>query len=193
VRPTRALFGGIAVVLALVVFVGYNTYCHWCAVSADFHKVRLIEIVQLAATVFIAVYITHMISSNVQNDQKRREVLSDLIKEYHEGLNELMEINYDYISSPDRQKERIIKRKYKQLNIFLGVASKSKYLLPKNQEAIACLDSIIKLFSKLKVSVTDTPFGQEKPVYGEDILTFIQTTYTSLLGKIYEYRMHIYK
>lgn len=189
----KTLLAGVAGVLVMIVFVGYNAYCHWCTVGADFYKVRLIEMVQLAATVFIAVYITYMVASNIQNDQKRRDVLSDLIKKFNECLNELMDISYDYISNPDRKKERKIKGNYKQLNILLGVARKGKHFLPKDQEAIVCLDNIINLFGKLKQSVTDTPFGQEKPIYGEDKIMSIQSVYASILGKIYEYRICIYK
>jgi len=189
----RSLIIGILGIIVIVVFVVYNAYCNWCTVGADFYRVRLIEVIQLFATGLIAIYIAYMVGSNIQNDQKRKEVLIDLIKKYNDDLNELMDISYDYISSPAREKEGKIKISFKHANMLLGVAIKSKFLVPRNKEASDCLCSIVNLFLKLKRYVTDTPFGQNTPKYDDLQITYIQTTYNSILGKIYEYRMHIYK
>jgi len=105
----KSLLAGIVFIVMIVLFVGYNAYCNWCSVGTNFYNVRLIEIMQLFATGIIAIYIAFMVGSNIQNDQKRRDVLNDLIKKYQDDLNKLMDICYDYTSNPAREKERNIK------------------------------------------------------------------------------------
>lgn len=155
----------------------------------SFFEIRLIEIVQLSVTILLAILVSYIINSITRFQIKKKDILIELASHFQNTLNDLLEISYDYIENPDREKEGRVRRMFRNTGILL---SSFKDIGQKNNAFIDSDGTFINLFLNLKIYITDSPFGTEKPDYSEQVIDKIRLTYTLMLTKLYEYKLNLY-
>ncbi len=183
------MFKNILIILMFLFGIVVGTVMpNWISVKAKFYDIRLIELIQLFITIIVAVFITYLISTRISYNIKKKEMHYDFISKFQDLLTDIIQNGYNYIDKPDNQKERIIKRLFKDANIRVGIMININ-----NADKKFCIDaSFYSEFVKLKETLTDTPFGQKLPKYSEDKIKHIEDQYGLLMNKIYECKLKLY-
>lgn len=162
---------------------------NWGWLGQSFFQVRFVEILHLVVTFMIALFITYLVNTKLNYDIKKKEMLIDLLAKFQSNLTELLELGYDYINTPDKNKQGKIVSGFKKLSLSLGLIldiNKSSGYFKKDE------DPFSQGFLKFKESLTDTPFGQKTPKFSEDKIKQIEESYSSLLKRLYECKLKLY-
>jgi len=161
----------------------------WCRIGPFFFDIKLIEIIQLCVTILIAITVSYFITGGIGRDLKKRDLISDLVSRIQSSLSETLGLSYEYINKPDKEREKKVIINFKNLSMLLGIMSDVR----KSDEKLLDYDeSLHGDFLKFKEAVTDTPFGQRKPVYSSDRIDKVQERFNVMSKRLQECKMKLY-
>ena len=161
----------------------------WTNVESSFYKVRIIEIGQLILPILVAILVSYVISGRITFDMKSREIIIEILSRLQEHLSDVLDIGYEYVKSPNAEKEKKILKLLKDISSLLGLIKEVG--ISKN---IQISDLMLHYeFWKFKKALTDTPFKNKSPVYEPSRLDIIQSEYDLLTKKIYECKLRIFQ
>jgi hypothetical protein len=183
----------LAVVTGILIFVvGVLSGCiltSWGWISQLFFQVKLIEVIQLFVTILIAIIVGYFITGGIARGLKKRDVISDLISKIQNNLSVTLSLSYEYIKTPDSEKERRVLINFKNLSMLIGIAtdvSKIDNALLDHHKALH------NDFLRFKEAVTDTPFGQKEPNYSSKRTDSVQEGFNAISKRLYEYKISLY-
>ncbi|NKE71858.1 hypothetical protein [Candidatus Manganitrophus noduliformans] len=185
----KYLVSAIAFVFLMMGIAIGSAISYWNLINSSFFQVRMLEIVQLTVTVSIAVFVTYFINSKINHEIKKKEMLNDLISRFQNHLTDVVDLGYDYMENPNKEKERSIIRKFKNLGVLLSII---KDIKTSEDESLKYDETLYLDYIKLKGSITDTPFGQKGPKYSEEAKRKVEDHYCSLLNRLYECKLKLY-
>lgn len=193
----RFLYISAGLILIVFIFVFFGFFICWDKILfgyqnltlKSFFEIRLIEIVQLLVTILVAILVSYIISSITSFQIKKKDLLVELASQFQNTLNDLVEISYDYIENPNKEKEGSVKRMFRNTGILLSIF---KDIGQKNNAFIDSDGNFTKLFMNLKISITDSPFGEKNPKYSQKVIDEIRLIHSLMLTKLYDYKLKLY-
>ncbi len=159
---------------------------YWIPLKKEFYNIRAIEFAQWISTIIIAVFITYFISTKISYSVKKKEILYDLLTRFQSVLNEIIRNGYSYIDKPDDDKEREIKRLFKDASIKLSI------MIEHTEKQCKVDDSFRAEYLEFKIALTDTPFGKKEAKYSEITIKQIEEKYGLLLNRIYQCKLQLF-
>ena len=182
----------IIIIGILCFFLGTLFGCllpSWGRIGPFFFDIKLIEIIQLSVTILIALTVSYFISGRIGRDLKKRDLVSDLVSRIQSSLSETLSLSYEYINKPDKEKGKKVIINFKNLSMLLGIMSD---VMKSDEKLLDYEDSLHGDFLKFKEAVTDTPFGQKKPVYSSDRIDKVQERFNVMSKRLHECKMKLY-
>jgi MFS family permease len=161
----------------------------WNLVADSFYSVRLIEIVQIAATLLIAIFITYFIQSKLSHNIKKREIISELFSMFERNTTELHDMACLFLQETDEKYKYRITANFKKLGILLSIIKKTKK--PKDDILIDS-KSLLKAYFGFKEAITDKPFSKFSETDRDKLGAAVSSAYQDLLLKVYKCRFDLY-
>jgi len=191
----------IILVFFVILFIGFLIgiqFADWkllkvdCAQSIEkyFLSVRLIEIVQLAVTLFIAFFISYIINKKINDDLKKKEIINDILTKIHDNISEIGKTGNDYMDKPSILKGKEILKIFRISSNYLGIIKDLR-----KEHKIEHFENLKDSFFSLKSALTDTPFGVspiEKVKYSEDKKNKFHESYNFVLTELYKCKLELY-
>ena len=169
------------IVLVLAVLIGITLgvlITNWPATSPIFLEMRLIQIIQLLITVLLAIFIAYFVQTLVSKSLRKREMISELISRFQSKISDVFNLGDSYIREPDREKQQRIISSLKAASMMLGVIEDIRK--DKVGRGLIQYDGLKKDFLEFKEALTDSPFGEKDPIYGENAYRKFELKYTTL-------------
>ena len=151
-------------------------------------NIRLADIIHITVIILIAIFVSYVVSTKINYNVKRKEILSDIISDLQSKLGDIIKTAYDYMHEANKTKEIEINRLFKQSSNLLGTLHHIK----KSNSELIIDKSLHAAFLAFKKALTDTPFGQKKPKYSEEIINQIHSKYVLISSKLNECKLHLY-
>jgi len=173
----------IAIIAAVIYFVQPFK-------QETFYSIKLIELLQLSASVFIALIIGMYINQINSYDIKRKEILYNFLNNLQTVFEDLYDSSNEYITKRDAEDKSKVTKGFKNASSLIS----NLLQLKKHSKLSKCIkvdDEFVSDFLSLKASITDTPFGTNN-AYSADSLINIDIKYQSLYTKLYNYKLDLY-
>ena len=158
----------------------------WEKISTNFFDIRLIEIVQVLTTLFIAIFITYFINKQINNELRKKEILNTLFEKSHILLKDILTLSLTYINNPEEESEQKIKLLFQEVSKLISIIKKADNNLNKSNSS-----NLRKYFLSFKKSITDTPFGTQKK-FPHDKKYEIIMNYQFLSNSVYKSQLDLF-
>lgn len=165
-----------------------GAFFYWSSIKGNFFQVRLFELGQLLSTIAIALFITHFISTKINLNIKKRELLNILLLDYQNKITGVIQLQFDYVGQPTEEKEKKIVAEFKTLGSLLSIIMESR------SDLNGLDDKFQFAYFKFKKALTDTPFGQREPTptFDKERMLLIENSFNIILKMIYDIRIKLF-
>lgn len=176
-------------VLLVLILLGSAIY-HYAFDQSEFYNVRLVEVVRIVVLLFMAGFISYAVHDRLNINNKRKEIIAELITDFQAKITEIFKLSDDYFEQPDVNRQRKIMVNFTTANSLLNI------LTEENEELIKTMDirrfNITNNYLQFKRVVTDSPFASKSPTYSINEKIKLMKYYGHLIKKLQKIKIQIY-
>lgn len=162
----------------------------WGTLRGAFYEVRLVEIVQTAATVVVACLVSFVLNRRLGTGFKQRELVISAVEHLRALLKEVFSNGQTYMEDGGLNNAQVILAELKQTSMFLSFLIRLKKEVPFR---IHIGDSTTRGYWAFKKCLTDSPFGESKGVYSLQRRKNLTTLYELLVEELELCKLRLYR
>ena len=167
-------------------------YLKWGVIKPHFFEFTILDLLQLVLSVIIAFFLTIFVGNHLSNRQSQKSILHDQINTLEKKISQILEVSTKYMKSPTENGAR------EALALFKEARAKYYFIKAFSSKHHICKDTIFDTeFEKgvihLRSILTSKQFLTETPSYDEKTIRKFLEKYESILNKLTEYKLKIYK
>lgn len=120
--------------------------------NPDFFKVKISDLLNIATPLGIAIFITYFISTMINNESRRREIIVEHIDRVETSAEKLFDIGTKYIETPEKHR-KILLSLLQNTSILI---SNLERILENENKCISHLKPVKSSFIDIKKSLTSS-------------------------------------
>jgi hypothetical protein len=161
-------------------------------VGKSFFQFKLTDVLQIATTLIVGVFVSYFLSKRTSHEFRRREIYSQLLDRIQRAVESMYAAGGKYIDTPDPTLQKKVVASLKSVGIVLTILRSMRTTcdfadLQKTESAI------VSRFIKTKAALTDSPFGQAGASYTVSKRNAFHQEYQLLLNEIYKCKIQIFR
>ena len=180
-----------SVVSALFTWFFCGLCGHWDHLGAEFYDVRFVEVLQLAVSGVVAVFVATFVAQRVGANSKRRDLADELLRRIETAAESIIEDIGEYVEAPVPERFRRVKNEFKRMAMLIGAYDKlcADQKVTNGEDN---LESLKQSYYEYKRAGTDSPFGEPSPVFHQGQMIPIEDAHYQLLAHVVICRKALY-
>lgn len=188
----KKLFIICAILLSLS--IGFLLACcilKWFEIKAFFFHITITDILEIFVTIIIVAIVTNILSNKINMALRKRDFILEIFNKFQNELIEIFTFGTKYMNEPIKDIEKKIVSKFKDASISLNLIH--DILDSKNIKCKRFTYEIFRSdFSCLKVTLTDSPFGEKDAKYSKEKIDKFEKLYKKIIKNLFECKIDLY-